>query len=82
MSEIKPGGILQYWQPFIGIIAFVGGAGMFYSKVQLMEKKLAEIENRQDRQFQLIQSGDKRVNDLEKESAYQKGVHEGRADIK
>lgn len=54
-------GILQYWQPLIGIVVFVASGGIFYNKVESAIQKVQEIEKRQDRQFELYQ-GDREKN--------------------
>ena len=77
MTEKKPTGILQYWQPLLGIITFVAAAGMFYSRVLQIEQKQVEQDGRYQRQFELINKISDRVTVLEKESAYQKGLRDG-----
>lgn len=77
MSTEKTGGILQYWQPLVGIATFLVAGGIFYGKVVSMQQQLGEIEDRQDRQFQLIQALEKRNEELEKKAAYAEGYHDG-----
>lgn len=79
MSTAKAPGILQYWQPLVGIATFLVAGGIFYGKISYMQQKLTEIESRQDRQFQLYQTVEKRVSDLEKQAAYEAGYHKGAA---
>lgn len=70
-------GILQYWQPLLGIITFVAAAGMFYSRVLVMEKNFTDLSNRQDRQFQLYQTVNTEIGKLKEDAAYQKGFIDG-----
>jgi hypothetical protein len=77
MNKKPHPGILQYWQALFGIASFLVAGGVFYNKVQTQQQKQAEIEARQDRQFQLIQSQDKRLSELEKQAEYQRGLRDG-----
>lgn len=74
-------GIWQYWQPLVGMATFLIAGGIFYNKVESAFQKLDEIEKRQDRQLELYQSLDKRVNDQEKSREYYRGVRDGRAEV-
>lgn len=71
-------GIWAYWQPLVGMASFLIGVGIFYAKSEAMAEKLKNAELRQDRQFELIQSQEKRIIDLEKRSEYYRGLREAR----
>lgn len=74
-------GIWQYWQPLVGMATFLIAGGVFYNKVESAFQKLAEVEKRQDRQLELYQSLEKRMNEQEKSREYYKGVRDGRAEM-
>ena len=71
-------GIWAYWQPLVGMASFLIGVGIFYAKSEAMAEKQKNAELRQDRQFELIQSMEKRIIDLEKRTEYYRGLREGR----
>ena len=71
-------GIWQYWQPIIGVGGFLIAGGIFYNRVESAFQKLQEVEKRQDRQFDLIQSLENRIIDLEKRTEYYRGLRDGR----
>ncbi len=71
-------GIWQYWQPMIGMASILIGVGVFYAKSEAMAERVKASENRQDRQFELIQSQERRIIDLEKRSEYYRGLRDGR----
>lgn len=70
--------IWNYWQPLVGVATFLVAGGIFYNKVVTMQQKQTEIEARQDRQFQLIQSMEKRISEIEKKEAYEDGLRDGK----
>ncbi len=70
--------ILKHWQTIAGIVSFVFAAGMFYGENKAIRAKLTEIENRQERQFQLYQTVDKRMSEAEKKAAYEEGYHKAK----
>lgn len=59
---------------------FLIAGGIFYNKVETAFQKLSEIEKRQDRQFDLYQALEKRMNEQEKSREYYRGVRDGRAE--
>lgn len=71
-------GILAHWQPMIGMASILIGVGIFYAKSEAQSEKIKNSELRQDRQFELIQSQEKRIIELEKRSEYYRGLRDGR----
>jgi sensor domain CHASE-containing protein len=65
--------ILQHWQPLVGIAAFLVAGGQFYSEMRTTKKDVDAIQQRQDRQFQMIMEQQKSVTILEKQAAYNEG---------
>lgn len=74
-------GIWQYWQPLVGMATFLIAGGIFYNKVESAFQKLGEVEKRQDRQLELYQNLEKRMNEQEKSREYYRGVRDGRSEI-
>lgn len=75
-------GIWQYWQPLVGMASFLIGVGIFYAKSESQGEKIKNLELRQDRQLEIIQSQDRRIIELEKRTEYYKGLRDGRAEQK
>ncbi len=71
-------GIWQYWQPLVGMASFLIGVGIFYAKSEAQAERLKNLELRQDRQLEIIQSQDRRIIELEKRTEYYKGLRDGR----
>jgi Skp family chaperone for outer membrane proteins len=85
--------ILQHWQPLIGIAAFLVAGGRFYSEMQTTKKDVTAIEakmssdkkavdDRQDRQFQMIMEQQKSITELEKKAAFEEGYHKAEKEFK
>lgn len=68
--------IWNHWQPIVAIASFLIAMGGFYSETRTMKKDISNLEARQDRQFQLIQSQGNEIGKLREDAAYQKGLHE------
>lgn len=79
--ETSSKSILNYWQPLVGIGTFLVAGGIFYNRMDTTGKKQTELEARQDRQFQLIQSMEKRINESEKWIEYQRGYEQAKKDL-
>jgi len=73
-------GIWQYWQPLVGMASFLIGVGIFYAKSEAQSERLKNLELRQDRQLEIIQSQDRRIIELEKRTEYYKGLRDGRTE--
>ena len=69
-------GIMQYWPTIVGLISFVFAVGVFVNKTDSSNQAVKAIDARLDRQFQMLQELNARVFIVEKEAAYQKGLHE------
>lgn len=80
-------GILQYWQTLFGIISFVFAAGVIYGEFKSMKKdqvnselvnkqRYDELQARYQRQFELINKLNDRIIELEKDAAYDSGLHQ------
>mgnify|MGYP001226891687 FL=1 len=69
-------GIMQYWPTIVGLISFVFAVGVFVNKTDSANQAVKAVEARLDRQFQMMQELNGRVVIVEKEAAYQKGLHE------
>lgn len=74
-------GILQYLPQILSIAGLVGAAGMFYGQVDNAFTKINNLEQRQDRQLEIIQRLEGRIIDLEKRTEYYKGLRDGRTEI-
>jgi len=69
-------GIMQYWPTIVGLVSFVFAVGVFVNKTDSSNQAVKAIDARLDRQFQMLQELNARVFIVEKEAAYQKGLHE------
>ena len=69
-------GIMQYWPTIVGLVSFVFAVGVFVNKTDSANQAVKAIDARLDRQFQMLQELNARVFIVEKEAAYQKGLHE------
>jgi hypothetical protein len=78
MSKPENKGIWQYWQALAGMASFLIGVGIFYAKTEAQSERIKNAELRQDRQFELIQTQEKRIIELEKRTEYYKGLRDGR----
>ena len=67
---------MQYWPTIVGLISFVFAVGVFVNKTDSANQAVKAVEARLDRQFQMMQELNGRVVIVEKEAAYQKGLHE------
>lgn len=74
-------GIIQYWPQILGIASLVFSAGVVYGKFGQMDEKVKNTELRQDRQFEMYQTLEKRMIEQEKSREYYRGLREGRAEI-
>lgn len=82
-------GILQYWQTLFGIISFVFASGVIYGEFKSMKKdqvnsevvnkqRYDELQARYQRQFELINLLNNRIIELEKDAAYDSGLHQSK----
>ena len=69
-------GIMQYWPTIVGLISFVFAVGVFVNKTDSANQAVKEVNARLDRQFETMNGISLRVTVVEKEAAYQKGLHE------
>ena len=67
---------MQYWPTIVGLVSFVFAVGVFVNKTDSANQAVKAIDARLDRQFQMVQELNARVVIVEKEAAYQKGLHE------
>lgn len=74
-------GIWQYWQALVGMGSILIGVGVFYAKTEAQGERIKNAEARADRQFELIQTMEKRIIELEKRTEYYKGLRDGRTEI-
>lgn len=82
MNSQNNKGILQYWPQILSMITIVAAGGVFYNKVESAFQSIQEIKDRQDRQFDLYQKVEIRLNDVDKRSEYYRGLREGRENKK
>lgn len=67
---------MQYWQTITALIGLVFAGGIFYAKVQAMQQQIDGLEDRATRQYEQINKQDERIDQLEKDAYYQKGLHD------
>jgi len=80
MTSKPNSGLMHNWQLLAGIASFLISVGIFYSETKGMKEKITALEGRYERQFTLINEQTKRINELEKEAAYNRGRHESKKD--
>lgn len=71
-------GLLAYWPQLIGLVSLVFGAGVVYGKFGTMDEKQKQLDQRQDRHLEMMQTQEKRIIELEKRTEYYRGLREGR----
>lgn len=71
-------GILQYWPQILSMLTIVAAGGVFYNRVESAFQSINEIKDRQDRQFELYQKVETRLNDVDKRSEYYRGLRDGK----
>lgn len=75
-------GLLTYWPQLIGLVGLVFSAGVIYGKFGTMDEKQKQLDARQDRHLEMMQTQEKRIIELEKRTEYYRGLREGRNEAK